>query len=379
MPTFLPMKKLFKRILENISLRRHYFCSAEEDIAEKNLNLLKTLSLAAAGILVFFFLFTPLIIKGWQITLQHILFLPAVLILYAIAAFYQKRKSRNCRTVTILCIIFECVLFVFVILIDVFPVANAPGSFMPLLCIALSVSFILQFRLIYSLIFFFEAIYIVCALLVKDPFIAQYDIFTSVVSIIFALSLAHIIMRLRIKDYDLNIKYKSLSMQDSLCGVLNKQACQEAVQNYLNAHNPNVECGMLFLDVDNFNGVNDQLGHYAGDLLLKSIGDVLIGLFRSTDIIGRFGGDEFMVLIKSPSTFQMLEGKCKLIQTQLEEKERNGSLPAITCSIGAVSVQRERVDFETLFKKADEALYSAKEAGKGQYLLCTLHGEDAKA
>lgn len=361
-----------------MSFHRQYFRSAEEDIAEKNLHLLKIFSLAVAGLLVLFFLLTPIIIQGWQITLQHILFLPTALIFFAIACLYQKKEYHSSRSVTLLCLGFECVLFIFVILIDVFPLSGVPSCFMPLLCIALAVSFILRFRLIYAVILFFEAVYIACVLLFKDPFIAQYDIFSSVVSVVFAFLLAHIIMRLRIKDYVLNLQYKNLSMQDPLCAVLNKKACQEAVQNYLSAHNPNVECSILFLDLDDFKIINDRYGHYTGDLLLKAFGEVLISSFRSTDIIGRFGGDEFMVLVKSPSSFQMLESKCLRINTLLLEAVDKANLPPVSCSIGAVAVQRERVDFEVLFKKADDALYSAKKAGRGQFILRTFSAETAQ-
>ncbi|MBQ3108123.1 MAG: GGDEF domain-containing protein [Clostridia bacterium] len=279
------------------------------------------------------FLLTPTIIKGWKITIQHILFLPAMIAFFVAACIFQK-KNPNFKSVTALCVIFECVLFVFVILIDVFPIPHAPSSFMPLLCIALAVSFILKFRISYTVIL-----------------------------------LSHIIMRLHIKDFGLNLKYKNLSMQDPLCPILNKKACHEAIRNYFNANNPHVECSLLFLDMDDFKDINDTYGHFMGDRILKVIGDVLTSSFRSTDIIGRIGGDEFMVLLKSPSSFNLLESKCMLINTRLMDAIERSGLPPVTCSIGGVAVQRERVEFDSLFKKADAALYHAKELGRGQFVL----------
>lgn len=291
------------------------------------------------------------------------------MIAFFVAACIFQKKNPNFNSVTALCVIFECVLFVFVILIDVFPIPHAPSSFMPLLCIALAVSFILKFRISYTVILLFEVIYILCVLEYKDPFIAQYDIFSSVVSVVFSILLSHIIMRLHIKDFGLNLKYKNLSMQDPLCPILNKKACHEAIRNYFNANNPHVECSLLFLDMDDFKDINDTYGHFMGDRILKVIGDVLTSSFRSTDIIGRIGGDEFMVLLKSPSSFNLLESKCMLINTRLMDAIERSGLPPVTCSIGGVAVQRERVEFDSLFKKADAALYHAKELGRGQFVL----------
>ena len=120
-------------IRKDLDLKEAYFKSAENEIAEKNLVLLQISSLLNALLLVLFYIITPFIIKGWAITLQHFLFLPAALAFFIISTVYAKTGRRNKRVITGICLAFEVTLFAFVISIDVFPYPDAPSSFLPLL------------------------------------------------------------------------------------------------------------------------------------------------------------------------------------------------------------------------------------------------------
>ena len=108
--------------------------------------------------------------------------------------------------------------------------------------------------------------------------------------------------------------------------------------------------------------------------LLRSIGKLLSELFRSTDLIGRFGGDEFIILMKGPASLSALDEKCRQIQTRLLQSQESD--PLITCSIGGVSAEGQQVSFEQLFRQADAALYQAKAAGKNRYCLETCRPEE---
>lgn len=358
---------------DDLTKKRRYFREARGEITEKNLQLLKTLSLITAVMLLFFYLLTPLIIRGWTITPQHLLFLPAALTVYLIAVFYQKRGRLSSRVVTGLCLLFGAVLFVFIILIDVLPNPNTPSSFMPVLCIALPVLFILPFHQIYTLTLLFESVYIILVSLLKTPQMGQYDIFDSVVGVVFSIAVAQTIIRLRIQDHEIRLKYKQLSTQDTLSGILNKKACEEEAEHYLRSRDPSASCMMIILDIDDFKRVNDSLGHYTGDVLLRRIGDMLRETFRATDIIGRFGGDEFMVLIKESSDKDALEEKCRAIQERLLRFSPEDSPIQVKCSIGGVLVKRQEADFASLFKQADDAMYEAKRRGKNRYVLRGYH------
>ncbi len=363
------MGLLLTVIREDFAKKKRYFRQAEQEIAEKNLHLMHSLSLVTAVLLLFFYGITPFIIKGWTITLQHILFLPAVLILHGIAALYQRVEPPRNQFITVLCLLFEVALFSFAILIDVLPSPTGPSSFVPVLFVALPALFILPFRYTYSVILLFEVIYIAAVVILESPSIGQYDIFGSIVGVVFSIPVSQVIMRLRIQDHEIRMKYKQLSTQDALSGILNKKACEDAAQRYLQAFNPAVTCMLVMLDIDDFKLVNDRSGHYTGDILLRTIADLLSETFRATDVIGRFGGDEFMVLVKGSSDYETLARKCGDIQAALSHFTVNDCALQVTCSIGGVLVDGQNVNFESLFRQADDALYAAKGAGKNKYVL----------
>lgn len=354
--------------------QRRYFQLARQEVAVSNLQLVRSLSLLTAGLLVLFLSISPFIISGWRPTLNHWLLLPASLLIWVLSEAYARWGSPTNRGVTVLCLMFQMVLFILIILIDVMTTPNAPGTFMPLLCVVLPSMFIFPLSFSYTVVAVFEVVYVLLVLSFKNDFIGQYDIFDSIVGISFSLALALVIARLRVRDHETRLRYKQLSTQDLLTEILNKQSFLEAASQYLLASGPEVRCGLLILDVDDFKQVNDRQGHFNGDRLLRSIGRLLSELFRSTDLIGRFGGDEFIILMKGPATLPALEEKCRQIQLRLRQSQEGGC--HITCSIGGVLAEGQQTTFEQLFRQADAALYRAKGAGKNRYCLETRCPEE---
>jgi len=370
------MKKSFPELIKSDRARIiAYFQSGEREITRKNLGMLEALSLLIAFLLLLFFLITPIILPHWEITPQHILFLPATLIFYIPGVYYQRKAEVSSRSVTLLSIGFITVLFFFVALIDILPAADAPGCFMPYLCVAIPVLFILRPALSLTLFFLFTVIYIVMAAMLKDPFIARYDIFDAVVAYFFSIPISLLILRLRIQDHELSMKYQQLSTRDGLSGILNKAGCTEAAERYLQLHRPEVSCALLVLDIDDFKHVNDTYGHFTGDAILQEVGNQLLKAFRSSDIVGRFGGDEFLVLVKDTCDQYMLSEKCRILQENLYLQTGSVCKVPITCSIGGSIIASGDASFSDLFRQADSALYAAKAAGKNRYYLHTYFPE----
>ena len=129
-------------------------------------------------------------------------------------------------------------------------------------------------------------------------------------------------------------------------------------------HNLNLEStAYILIDVDNFKKINDRYGHAVGDKVLKKVGNVLRKHFRSDDYLCRIGGDEFAVLLSgcSPDIADQLTEKTKKLNVILQTKD--GELPPVSLSIG-VAFGNEHDDTDSLFKKADKALYQTKRDGR---------------
>ena len=363
------MRGMLQFLRDDLQAMRRYFRDARAEIAEKNLRLMGAASLFTAALLIAFLLLTPFVIRGWRPSLQHLLFFPASIALFAIAKLYGRFGQCRPKVVTALCLFFCATLFTFILLIDALSDTTAPGTFFPMLCIALPVAFILPMRLNFAPVILAECAYVAVVLNAKPIEIAQYDVFSSLVGIGFSLALWQMIARMRIRDYELRMRYRQLSTQDTLSGILNKMAFEAAANRYLRASDRPAGGALIIMDLDDFKGVNDHLGHYTGDRLLRSIGEFLPSVFRTSDLIGRFGGDEFIVLVKGAISQAALEDKCVQIQQKLRQLRIADSCESVTCSIGCATLLESSETFEHLFRRADDALYRAKQLGKNRYQI----------
>lgn len=160
-------------------------------------------------------------------------------------------------------------------------------------------------------------------------------------------------------------KMKIKSELDQMTGLYNKVTTQQVISEVLGRH-PEQLHAMLVIDIDNFKAVNDLSGHLVGDHTIRIVADLISGHFRKSDIVGRIGGDEFIVLMADiPSMENAREKVNELIQGM--RYKPNLTIPEnVALSIGFVGTEDGESDFETLFQRADEALYLAKEAGKAQ-------------
>ncbi len=153
---------------------------------------------------------------------------------------------------------------------------------------------------------------------------------------------------------------------DLLTGLNNKLATERKIKNYI-AQNPQVQSMMFLLDVDNFKTVNDTMGHAFGDEVLSTLGEEISSIFRASDIIGRVGGDEFMIFLKGVPTREVVRKEAKKVEDFFKTFQVGENVKyAVRASIGVAVFPHEGTDFETLYKAADQGLYKAKRRGKGQ-------------
>ena len=165
--------------------------------------------------------------------------------------------------------------------------------------------------------------------------------------------------------------------KDSLTGLLNKAATQNRIRNLLNKE-PHGSFAFFILDIDNFKGANDQLGHAAGDTVLVEFSKTLKAQFRDSDIVGRIGGDEFVVFVPIPDDKSAIRKTEQLVNVLHRQVCVDGGVWMISTSIGVALTPQDGTEFETLYKHADEALYRAKKQGKNRFVFYQRsndHGE----
>lgn len=341
-----------------------YFKDGVREIAADNFKFLRFASIATLLLLVFLLLLAPAVIHGWKPSVFHLVFLPVMIVFCAIAWMGHRRGML--RHALPMCIAFEIVLYAFMIFLDTAAEPDSPSTFMQLVCIALPALFIMPDFITYGLLTAAEVVYLVCVITLKEPGIAQYDIFEMITGFLFALCVSHLTMNYRLSAHEMRMKYEIMSKRDTLSNLYNKRAFVEKARAYLESVNPHCTCSLAFLDLDDFKALNDTLGHPAGDEVLIDMGHLLSELFRPTDIIGRFGGDEFLVLVEGMADIDLLRHRFDAVRTRLREACEKQLGYEIGCSVGIVYLNNEPADFDELVGQADAQLYTAKREGKSR-------------
>lgn len=156
--------------------------------------------------------------------------------------------------------------------------------------------------------------------------------------------------------------------RDTLTGLYNKGTSREYSEEWLRHASPRQKGALLILDLDNFKHINDTMGHLFGDALLAEVSCVLQKQFRSRDIVGRVGGDEFMVFIKDIPDKGIVQRKAEQIMSALSEMAVQDAVSmGLSCSIGISLYPEHGSTYQELYQRADQALYRAKSLGKNRY------------
>jgi len=160
---------------------------------------------------------------------------------------------------------------------------------------------------------------------------------------------------------------------DALTGLPNRAFFRELLaRGLVHARREDKLLAVLFLDLDGFKNINDSLGHEAGDSLLKSIAQRIVGSLRKDDVVARQGGDEFTILLQGinayPDIVQIAE---KLLQSISEPLHFGSHTMYVTASIGVTIFPFDDDDVDSLLRNADTAMYQAKAAGKNTFRFYT--------
>jgi len=162
-----------------------------------------------------------------------------------------------------------------------------------------------------------------------------------------------------------------LAVTDSLTGLLNRGAIMKKLnEEALRARNNSAPLCIAIVDLDHFKRINDTLGHPAGDEVLREAARRFTGSVRTTDFVGRYGGEEFLIILRDVSSTLGYE-RCEAIRQSVCETPipYNGILVNITASIGFAWTCNERLAEDALIACADQALYRAKKNGRNRVEL----------
>ncbi|MCA9596495.1 MAG: diguanylate cyclase [Myxococcales bacterium] len=163
-------------------------------------------------------------------------------------------------------------------------------------------------------------------------------------------------------------RLEEMATTDGLTGLFNKRALLEAAtQKLKSAARFKKALSVLVCDIDHFKKVNDTYGHDVGDVVIRGFGEVLKRTKRDTDVVGRFGGEEFVIVCEETDS----DGAALLaerIRSEIESTTFHSDAGAlrVTCSVGVATAPQAGTDWDSLFKATDEALYASKRGGRNR-------------
>ncbi|MFI3254830.1 MAG: diguanylate cyclase [Eubacteriales bacterium] len=157
---------------------------------------------------------------------------------------------------------------------------------------------------------------------------------------------------------------------DALTHVLNKRAVLDFTSDILKDSTSKSKHALFFMDLDNFKGANDNLGHVFGDYLLEELGQRLKDSIRTQDLVGRVGGDEFVIFLRDVPNADILMGKAKMLLSTISEDFSDGEVRhSIHGSLGVAVYPDHGISYEELYHRADIALYHSKKKGKNMVTI----------
>jgi diguanylate cyclase (GGDEF)-like protein len=172
-----------------------------------------------------------------------------------------------------------------------------------------------------------------------------------------------------VNSIKLQREFEHVASTDGLTGLHNRRWLNDSFRRQLQRCERNgAPCSLIMLDIDHFKNINDRFGHLAGDRVLCTVAQILLNMLRPTDLVARFGGEEFALLLPEtppPGAWVIAERLRKAIAATPTPFEEGKLLPPVTVSLGLAGMQPGQ-SLDSLLSTADGALYRAKSAGRNR-------------
>lgn len=181
----------------------------------------------------------------------------------------------------------------------------------------------------------------------------------------------HLELRVRERTKELHegkVRLEKLAREDSLTGLLNRRSSLARLQEEFDRFKRyNIPFTVAILDIDFFKKVNDTYGHLAGDMVIRGVATILTECLRSLDVVGRYGGEEFVVVLTGTESNGAMSAIEKIREAVASNQwTYNNDSIQVTCSIGFATIDGDINNYNELLSCADEALYRAKSNGRNR-------------
>jgi diguanylate cyclase (GGDEF)-like protein len=357
------MKEWFVDVFIYAGITKNEYEEIKFLIQKKNTDVLIRSSIVASVLLLI--LFIESFFSSTISVSQHLYAWTLLAVLFIIILSNVVLKKRPHLTLLVY-YLFLTIVFVFAIILGAVIQQTIPATTFCVLLFALPLMIIDKpYRMSLYLLIISE-IFCKVSFHYKEHDIASLD-WVNVMSFLFlAIIVNVVVVRTKMRDLAQRCYIEKEKDTDELTQLLTKAATEREIRYYI--ENSKDKAALLILDIDNFKHVNDTWGHTYGDAVIRIMGQCIKKAFRKSDVLGRFGGDEFVIFLPHMGDVNTIIQRVEFLVEQMNEKLINShSNKPISGSIGIALYPDDDLQYQELFKRADEALYESKRKGKNCY------------
>ncbi len=350
-----------RRMMERINETSIFISSHIEELSDMNRWIIKQ------ECRFFALLYVILISSFYMINFTVPIYLYALVPLVLMFFSWLNKKMENQKPIStkvsrIYSIVYYIVFVGAISIMDVAKRSHSTAVLFPTFLVAFSALYYDYFQVVIGCEIVFVLEYVIIAAQIKAERVFYTDVTLSVCAMMLSLFCNWIVMGIQSDRGADNRVLEEKSSTDLLTGLYNKVSFEEKTNAFLDKRKEGDGAALIIIDFDNFKHVNDEHGHLVGDQVLARCGKILRDSFRVRDIVGRVGGDEFMVLVTDLGEDSRIEKHCEEVQHQLNII-KIGNAGQFSASIGIIE-DSLGMNFKELYRLADDALYEAKARGK---------------
>lgn len=282
------------------------------------------------------------------------------------AQIFKERITASFKKVRIFAFFFFIVTSLNMIILDIVIFPKGHAILFPIAMMVISAVYLDYFFVVLALKLALLAIFVTIDISYKSQAASRIDLLIGIGVVFVSMYCFGIFLGIQSDSNQESRELKEKGSTDLLTGLYNKLSFEDQARDYIDNRGFGEGASLLIIDFDNFKSVNDQYGHLVGDQILKRFGEILRSNFRQADVVGRVGGDEFMVMIKEKMAKGEVERRCEIVEHELNVSHI-GDAGGFSCSIGVVE-DVAGFSFEEMYMLADDALYEAKARGKKQFV-----------
>ncbi len=358
---------MIEKLYESYDDNNYYVDANKKKLAHDNL-------MVVGGMLTFFLtvgvLFVAMALAFGNKFVEYIKYLPSIGVLGILLIIYLKLfrlKEYEFETSRIFCMIFYSIVALSFSIADSVIYKESRAVFFPLAIVMLSALYMDYFWVLFIYKLSLAVFFLVVDSQLKSTALLTNDITIAALAIIGSTFCYTSMISMTLSRHEESEELVHKSETDLLTGLLNKVSFEQKCDQYLAKKMAGGKCTMFIFDLDDFKLINDNFGHQTGDKVLKLFAEILQGYFHPDDLIGRIGGDEFMVLVLGEMPEGYVERRCRSVLHELKTTNIEGA-SGITCSMG-IAESTQRVTFKDMYECSDKALYRAKEGGKARFAI----------